>query len=119
MICFGYLWEACLLIFFVLFIVSVRRLALGAVGSWVTPGLGYRYPVVGVGLIVLLIVHEITRQFAEPRIVGKSLGLHPIVSLILLYVGYSIFGFLGLLITPIAGILAGLLINKNDTSKIG
>ena len=42
MICFGYLWEACLLIFFVLFIVSVRRLALGAVGSWVTPGLGYR-----------------------------------------------------------------------------
>ena len=76
-------------------------------------------PVVGVGLIVLLIVHEITRQFAEPRIVGKSLGLHPIVSLILLYVGYSIFGFLGLLITPVAGILAGLLINKNDTSKIG
>ena len=76
-------------------------------------------PVVGVGLIVLLIVHEITRQFSEPRIVGKSLGLHPIVSLVLLYVGYSIFGFLGLLLTPIVGILAGLLINKNDTSEIG
>ena len=47
MICFGCLWEACLLMIVfvfvvVLFIVSVRRLALGAVGSWVTPGLGYR-----------------------------------------------------------------------------
>jgi hypothetical protein len=76
-------------------------------------------PVTGVGLIVLLIVHEITRQFAEPRIVGKSLGLHPIVSLILLYLGYSLFGFLGLFITPVVGIISGLLINKNDATKIG
>ena len=65
-----------------------------------------------------MIVHEITRQFAEPRIVGKSLGLHPIVSLVLLYVGYSLFGFFGLLITPVVGILAGLLINKNDATEI-
>ena len=76
-------------------------------------------PVVGVGLIVLLVIHEITRQFAEPRVVGKSLGLHTIVSLVLLYVGYSLFGFFGLLLTPVVGILAGLLINKNDTSEVG
>jgi predicted PurR-regulated permease PerM len=73
----------------------------------------------GIGLIVLLIVHEVVRQFAEPKIVGKSLGLHPIISLVLLYVGYSLFGFAGLLLTPVVGIVAGLLINKNDASKIG
>ena len=71
------------------------------------------------GLIVLLIVHEVVRQFAEPKIVGKSLGLHPIISLVLLYVGYSLFGFAGLLLTPVVGIVAGLLINKNDASKVG
>ena len=73
----------------------------------------------GIGLVVILIVHEVVRQFAEPKIVGKSLGLHPIISLVLLYVGYSLFGFAGLLLTPVVGIVAGLLINKNDTSKIG
>ena len=73
----------------------------------------------GVGLIVLLVVHEIARQFAEPRIIGKSLGLNPIVSLVLLYVGYSLFGIFGLVLTPVIAVLAGLLINKNNTSEIG
>ncbi len=76
-------------------------------------------PTLGVGLIVLLVVNEIVRQFAEPKIVGKSLGMHPIVSLILLYVGYSLFGLFGLLITPLVGVLMGLLINKNNSPEVG
>ncbi len=85
---------------------------------WSIFQLAFGSPVLGVGLIVLLIVHEIIRQFAEPKIIGKSLGLNPIVSLILLYVGYSLFGFLGLFLTPLVGILVGLLINKNNSSEI-
>lgn len=76
-------------------------------------------PAIGVGLIVLLVVHEVVRQFLEPRIIGKSLGLHPIVSLLLLYVGYSLFGLFGLLITPLVGIVINLLINKDDTAEVG
>lgn len=75
-------------------------------------------PALGVGLIVLLVVHEVVRQFLEPRIIGKSLGLHPIISLLLLYVGYSLFGLFGLFITPLVGIVINLLINKDDSPKI-
>ena len=109
-------------LFLALVISLLDILPLIGVGTVIVPWsifqLVFGSPVVGIGLIVLLIVHEITRQFAEPRIVGKSLGLHPIVSLVLLYVGYSLFGFFGMLITPVVGILAGLLINKNDATEI-
>ena len=71
-----------------------------------------------IGFFVLFCVHEIIRQLVEPRIVGKSLGLHPIVSLILLYIGYKIFGFAGLLLTPLASVLVGVLRKKKDSSKV-
>lgn len=72
----------------------------------------------GIGLLVLLTSHEIMRQIAEPRILGKSLGVHPLVTLILLYAGYSLFGFLGLLLVPAVGVLISALFNKKDTSEV-
>ena len=59
----------------------------------------------GIGLIILLVLHELVRQFAEPRIIGKSVGVHPIISLILLYVGYSVLGFIGILFVPLLAVV--------------
>jgi sporulation integral membrane protein YtvI len=72
----------------------------------------------GVGLLVLLAMHEIMRQIAEPRILGKSLGVHPLITLMLLYVGYSLFGIWGLIFVPALGILIGALFNKEHSAKI-
>ena len=72
----------------------------------------------GIGLIVLFLLNEIVRQFAEPRIVGRNLGLHPVVSLLLLYVGYSTLGFAGLLLTPLVSVILYVIFNKNNSSKI-
>ncbi|HBJ18774.1 MAG TPA: sporulation integral membrane protein YtvI, partial [Clostridiales bacterium] len=55
-----------------------------------------------VGLFLLFAANEIIRQFAEPKIVGRHLGIHPLLTLIFLYVGYALFGVLGLLLIPIA-----------------
>ena len=72
----------------------------------------------GVGLLVLLGAHEIMRQIAEPRILGKSLGVHPLVTLMLLYAGYSLFGFIGLLLVPAIGVLLSALFNKKNTTEV-
>lgn len=72
----------------------------------------------GIGLAVLFVVHEIVRQFAEPKILGKSFGIHPIVSLILLYIGYSLFGILGLIAVPLFGTLFGLVFDKDDPTEV-
>ncbi len=73
---------------------------------------------VGVGLILLLIVHEIVRQIAEPKIIGESLGVHPIVTLAVIYIGYSLFGFVGLLLVPLATVLIDISLGKEDAPDI-
>lgn len=72
-----------------------------------------------VGLVILFVVHEIVRQFVEPKIIGKNLGIHPILSLFLLYSGYFVFGLFGLLLIPVLSVIVNILINKEDTSEVG
>lgn len=72
----------------------------------------------GLGLIILFVAHAVIRQFIEPKIVGKNLGIHPVISLILLYAGYFLFGFMGLILIPIISVAINILINKDDTPKV-
>ena len=52
------------------------------------------------GLLVLYAVITVVRQIAEPHLVGKSLGLHPMLTLIAFYAGLKVFGVAGVLIAP-------------------
>ena len=72
----------------------------------------------GVGLIVLFVVNVVIRQFSEPRIVGKNLNLHPLIALIMIYVGYKLFGFFGLIILPIAAVSLSTLLKRDDSTKV-
>ena len=56
----------------------------------------------GIGLLVLYAIITVVRQFLEPKIVGKSVGLHPLLALVSMYVGLKLFGVLGLFGFPIA-----------------
>jgi predicted PurR-regulated permease PerM len=67
---------------------------------------------------VLYLVHTVIRQLAEPKILGKSLGVHPIVTLILLYACYSLFGIFGILLVPIFTVLIDVAFNKNDSPDV-
>ena len=57
------------------------------------------------GLIILYGVMTIIRQLAEPKIIGKSLGLHPIVSLFSMYVGLYFFGIWGMILGPAVSLI--------------
>lgn len=56
----------------------------------------------GIGILALWIVVMVVRQFMEPRVVGHQVGLHPVVTLVAMFVGSKLFGGLGLLGLPIA-----------------
>lgn len=56
----------------------------------------------GVGLLILLSAMTVIRQIAEPKIVGKSLGVHPLLTLGAMYGGYALFGALGMIVAPVA-----------------
>ena len=55
----------------------------------------------GIGLLVIYTVITVVRQVIEPKIVGKHVGLHPLITLICMFVGTSLFGVIGLFGLPI------------------
>lgn len=54
-----------------------------------------------IGLLVIYGIISVIRQYIEPKIVGDSLGVHPILTLMGLYFGLKLFGFIGMFIVPI------------------
>ncbi len=55
----------------------------------------------GVGLLILFGVCTLLRQLMEPRFIGRGLGLHPLISLLSMYVGLRFFGVAGMLLVPL------------------
>jgi sporulation integral membrane protein YtvI len=54
-----------------------------------------------IGLGVLYIVVIVQRQIMEPKVLSSSIGMDPLATLISLFVGYKLMGFLGLIIGPV------------------
>lgn len=54
----------------------------------------------GVGLLAIYVAAMVTRTVLEPKLVGRQLGLDPLVTLLFLYVGYRLWGILGMILAP-------------------
>ena len=59
----------------------------------------------GVGLLILYAATLVVRQFAEPKIVGGAIGIHPLATLASVYIGLKFLGFLGIFIGPMTALL--------------
>ena len=61
----------------------------------------------GAGLLILLGVIYIVRQFLEPRVIGKMTGVHPFVALAAVYIGLKLGGIGGMIVAPIVLMCGG------------
>ena len=68
---------------------------------WALTRLLQGQPLIAAGLAVLYLAAMVTRTALEPKFYGKHLGLDPLVMLIFLYFGYRLWGFLGIVISPL------------------
>ncbi len=59
----------------------------------------------GIGILVLLGLITVVRQVIEPKIIGKSIGVHPLFTIVALYMGYQLFGFAGMIFLPLSLII--------------
>lgn len=120
----GYMKAVATLMAFTFAQVSVGLMLIGAdyallMGALV--GLADAIPVLGTGMImapwiiwcliignvkmalwltVIFVLGVVIRQIIEPKILGDSLGLHPLVTLFAMYIGMEVFGVIGLFIGP-------------------
>ena len=67
------------------------------------------------GLLVVYLVITVVRNIIEPKIVGSQIGLHPVVTLVSMFVGAQLLGVLGLFGFPIG---LSLLRYLNETGSI-
>lgn len=58
-----------------------------------------------IGLLIIWGVGQLARQVIQPKIVGDSVGLAPIPTLVLLFVGYKAAGVIGMIIAVPIGII--------------
>ena len=70
---------------------------------------------IGIGMFIIYIIITAVRQTIEPKIVGQQIGLHPIITLVLMYVGAQLMGVLGLLLLPV---IATIIKTLNDEGTI-
>jgi sporulation integral membrane protein YtvI len=71
--------------------------------------------VTGLSILALYVIITIIRQIAEPKIIGGSLGLHPLITLMSMYFGVKLVGISGLFTFPLIIII---LKNLNDKKCI-
>ena len=57
------------------------------------------------GLILLYILSQFIRQAIQPKIVGDSMGLPPLMTLVLLYIGFKVSGLGGMILAVPVGLV--------------
>ena len=51
--------------------------------------------------MVLYVIVLVQRQIMEPKVLSSNIGMDPLATLISLFVGFKLIGFLGLIVGPI------------------
>lgn len=68
-----------------------------------------------IGLTVIFFATGAIRNVAEPKILGKQVGLHPLITLIAMYVGGKLFGLIGIFGVPFVVVI---LKNLHDSGRL-
>ena len=59
----------------------------------------------GIGLIIIYVIIIVVRNIIEPKIIGKQIGLHPLIALISVFIGLKVVGVIGIFLAPLTVIL--------------
>ena len=72
-----------------------------------------------IGLLIIWGVGQLVRQVIQPKIVGDSIGVAPIPTLFLLYIGYKLGGVLGMIVAVPLGLIVFTMYQEGafDTTK--
>lgn len=65
----------------------------------------------GVGLLCIYGAAALTRTALEPRMLGKQMGLDPLLTLLALYTGYRFFGIFGMIFFPMGAMFVKQILN--------
>ncbi|SMB94018.1 sporulation integral membrane protein YtvI [Desulfonispora thiosulfatigenes DSM 11270] len=71
-----------------------------------------------IALIILYAIIVIIRQMIEPKVLSHSIGLHPLATLMAIFIGLRLLGVIGLFVGPIILLLIKTFIEINQKGEI-
>jgi len=71
----------------------------------------------GCVLLAAFAVMTLVREIAEPRLLGKTTGASPLISLVCTYAGYKLFGFCGMIVAPAVPVICRSLYRAAKTRR--
>ncbi len=70
-----------------------------------------------VALLIIQALVFVVRQLAEPKIISRQIGIHPILTLVSIYLGLKFFGITGVILAPILTLLVvNLYVSKKENA---
>lgn len=72
---------------------------------WIVYHFIWGHPPAGIGLLILYGSVSFFRQVIQTHLIGKEMGLHPLATLFSLYIGYRLFGAIGIIYGPLVAVL--------------
>jgi len=71
--------------------------------------------VMAAGILGIYAAVSVIRSVLEPKLLGKHLGLDPLVTLIALYAGYKLWGLVGMILSPLLAVTAVQLVTQRSS----
>jgi len=69
-------------------------------------------------LVVLTIALFLVRRMIEPRVIGNKVGLSSLTTFIAMFIGFEMFGFVGILIGPLLFVVVQSLFNQTSIKNL-
>ena len=66
-----------------------------------------------VGVLGIYAIISVTRSVLEPKLVGRQLGLDPLITLFALYAGFKLWGLAGMILSPMLAVTVMQLLPEN------
>ena len=54
----------------------------------------------GIKLLIIYLIATVIRQILEPKVMSQNIGIHPLATIISMYVGLKLLGGFGLILGP-------------------
>ena len=70
--------------------------------------------VLALGLLGIYVTAVLTRSTLEPKLLGRHLGMNPLLTLMALYAGYHLWGVTGMIVAPILTVTARQIVSTRE-----
>ncbi len=67
-----------------------------------------------IGLLAVYVLVTVARSILEPKLLGKELGLDPLLTLVAMYAGFRLWGVLGMILSPMVAVVSTELVKSQQ-----